>query len=74
MVFHRNPTMIIADWVKKDTVVQASCGGNGGLFAFGRMRSSDVMMLSSAAGASAAGAGSFSIWYGWFYGKIYHCE
>jgi len=65
--FSQNPTMIIQDWVRKDTVVQADCGGNGGLF--GGLRSADVFMSSpsssflgqsgSAAGVSAgAGGGS----------------
>ena len=59
--FSQNPAMIIADWVKKDTVVQASCGGNGGFFGFGRMMSSDVLMLSSSTGASTAGASPFGM-------------
>ena len=58
--FSQNPTMIIQDWVRKDTIVQTDCGGNGGLF--GRMKSADVFMsnplLTAAQSGTAAGGGS----------------
>ena len=57
--FSQNPTMIIADWVRKDTVVQTSCGGNGGLF--DGLKSADVFMANaggSPAQSSASGAGA----------------
>lgn len=57
--FSQNPTMIIQDWVRKDTVVQADCGGNGGFF--GGTRMADVFMaspLSSFASQSGTAAGS----------------
>jgi hypothetical protein len=55
--------MIIQDWVRKDTIVQADCGGNGGLFdgLFGGLKSSDVFMsnpLAQSGNATAAGGGS----------------
>ena len=61
--FSQNPTMIIQDWVRKDTVVETDCGGNSGLF--GGLKSADVFMspLSAFSGqpgtaASASGSGS----------------
>jgi len=65
--FSQNPAMVIADWVRRDTVVQTSCGGNGGLFSglFGGLKEADVFMVnagspaaqSSAAGTSPSGVG-----------------
>lgn len=57
--FSQNPSMIIQDWERKDTVVQADCGGNGGLF--GGLKSADVFMsnpLAQSGNATAAGGGS----------------
>jgi hypothetical protein len=61
--FSQNPAMIIQDWVRKDTIVSAYCGGNGGLFdgLFGGLKSSDVFMSNPAVqsgNATAAGGGS----------------
>jgi hypothetical protein len=61
--FSQNPSMIIQDWVRTDTIVQTDCGGNGGLFGglFGGLKSSDVFMSNSTAqsgNATAAGGGS----------------
>jgi len=59
--FLPNQSMVIADWVRKEEVVEAPCGGNGGLF--GGMKSADVLMLSSgsAANQSAAGASPYGM-------------
>src|SRR5687768_9403422 len=58
--FSQNRTMIIQDWVRKETVVQVDCGGNGGLL--GGLRTADVFMSgtlsSTAQSGSAAGGGS----------------
>ena len=60
--FSQNPSMIIQDWVRKDTIAQADCGGNGGLFSglFGGLKSADVFMSNSSAqsGTSTAAGGS----------------
>jgi hypothetical protein len=53
--------MIIQDWVRKDTIVQTDCGGNGGLF--GGVRSADFFFaspLSSSSGQSGTAAGGGS--------------
>ncbi len=61
--FSQNPTMVIQDWVRKDTIVQTDCGGNSGLF--GGMKSADVFMSSSLSsyagqsGTAAAGGSPF---------------
>ena len=54
--FSQNPTMVIQDWVRRDTVVQADCGGNGGIFRGGAMR--DVLMLSSGSPAAQSMSGA----------------
>src|SRR6187401_1068477 len=59
--FSQNPTMIIQDWVRRDTIVQTDCGGNSGLF--GGMKSADVFMsplssFSAQPGTAASGGGS----------------
>jgi len=57
--FSQNTSMIIEDWVRKDTVVQTDCGGNGGIF--GGLKSADVFMSNNPlaqSGSSAAGGGS----------------
>lgn len=57
--FSPNPTMTIADWVRKDTIVAGYCGGNGGLF--GRLKMADAVFLSSPsaqAGSSNSAASS----------------
>jgi hypothetical protein len=43
--FSANPTAVIVDWVRRDTTVTTSCGGNSGIL--GRMKSADVMFLAS---------------------------
>jgi hypothetical protein len=50
--------MVIADWRRRDTVVETYCGGNGGLF--GGLKSADVFFSGNAqsTGAGAAGAGA----------------
>jgi len=62
--FSPNPTMIIADWVRKETTIQVDCGGSGGLF--GGLKTADVFLSyssgtsspqSNTAGASPFGAG-----------------
>ena len=61
--FSQNPSMVIQDWVRKDTIVQADCGGNGGLF--GRLKSADVFMAnplaSSTQSGTAAGGSPFGV-------------
>lgn len=60
--FSANPTMIIGDWVRKDTIVETYCGGNGGLF--GRLKTADVFMLSGTsanASPTAAGGSPFGV-------------
>src|SRR5687767_14771024 len=54
--FSPNPTAVIVDWVKKDTVVPVMCGGNSGFF--GGMKSTDVLFLGGAqsGGMGVAGA------------------
>lgn len=57
--FSQNTSLVIQDWVRKDTVVQTDCGGNGGFF--GGLRTADVFMsssLSSFGGQSGAAAGA----------------
>jgi len=54
--FSSNPSMVIADWVRRDTTVEAYCGGNGGIF--GELKRSDVFMAMTNASSSAAGGGS----------------
>jgi hypothetical protein len=51
--FSQNPTMIIQDWVRTDTIVQNDCGGGGGLF--GRLKSADVFMSSPLASLTQSG-------------------
>ena len=60
--FSQNPTMVIQDWVRKDTVVQTDCGGNGGLVWTDEYEL-DVFMSSSLSfwaqsGTAAGGGGS----------------
>ncbi|HMK20191.1 MAG TPA: hypothetical protein VK492_18455 [Chitinophagaceae bacterium] len=63
--FSQNPSMIIQDWVRKDTIVQTDCGGNGRML-FGRMASTDVFFASplsstSAQSGTAAGGSPFGV-------------
>jgi len=51
--FSQNQTMIIQDWVRKDTIVQNDCGGGGGLF--GRLKSADVFMSNPLAFSTQSG-------------------
>ena len=60
--FSQNPTMVIQDWVRRDTVVQADCGGNGGIFRGGAMR--DVLMLSSGSPAAQSMSGAVASPFG----------
>ncbi len=57
--FIADSSKVISDWIKKETVVETDCGGNGGLFVglFGGLKSSDVFMAQGNA-ASAGGGGS----------------
>ncbi len=58
--FSPDQTMVIADWRRRDTIVEAYCGGNGGLF--GRLKSSEVFMASAdAAAAGGAGGSPFGV-------------
>jgi hypothetical protein len=66
--FSQNPTMIIQDWVRKDTIAQTDCGGNGGLFGglFGGLKEADVFMsnpssVSSQSGSAAGGGSPFGV-------------
>lgn len=52
--FSPNPAMTIVDWVRRDTIVNAYVGGNGGLF--GGLKSADVLFLSNSSALSAPGA------------------
>jgi hypothetical protein len=47
--FSPNPSLDIIDWVRKDTTVPTTCGGNSGLF--GGLKNADVLFLSSAQSA-----------------------
>lgn len=51
---------VIADWVRKDTIAETYCGGNGGIigFLFGGLKSSDVFMVSGNSAQSAGAAAS----------------
>ena len=51
--FSQNPTMIIQDWIRKDTIVQNDCGRGGGLF--GRLKSADVFMSNPLASSTQPG-------------------
>lgn len=53
--FSQNPSMIITDWVKRDTVVKTQIGVNGGFF--GGIKRTDVLLLQSN-GVTANGAGT----------------
>jgi hypothetical protein len=61
--FSQNTSMIIEDWVRRDTVVQTDCGGNGGIF--GGLKTADVFMSNTASGSgqsgSAAGGSPFGV-------------
>ncbi len=50
--FSPNPNMVIADWIKKDTVVPVDCGG-GGFFGREPLKSADVLFLSNSSGVGA---------------------
>ena len=53
--FSPDQSMVIADWVRKDTIIEATCGGNGGLF--GGLKSADVLMLGGGASANQSSSG-----------------
>lgn len=53
--FSPEPSKVIADWVKRDTVIETTCGGNGGLF--GGLKAADALMLSNGSGANTSSAG-----------------
>lgn len=53
--FSQNTSMVIQDWVRKDTVVQTDCGGNGGIF--GGLKTADVFLSNTASGQSGSAAG-----------------
>lgn len=57
--FSPNPNMVIADWVKKDTVVPIDCNrGAGGFFGGGPNVRTDVLFLSSSSPSSGVGVNS----------------
>lgn len=56
--FSQNPTMIIADWVRKEKTVQVDCGGNGGLFA--GINRADVFMSFASGSATQSGSAASS--------------
>ena len=60
--FSPNPSMTIADWVRKDTVVTAYCGGNGGLF--GGLKMSDAVFMSNPSAMATAGNNAASSPFG----------
>ena len=60
--FSQNQAMVIQDWVRKDTIVQADCGGNGGLF--GGLKSADVLFMSNPAAQAASGTAAAASPYG----------
>ncbi len=58
--FSPNPTGVIINWIKRDTIVNTSCGGSGGLFDI--FNKSDVFMLrANTAATSAAGSSPFGV-------------
>ncbi len=61
--FSPNPTAVIVDWIKKDTVVPVVCGGNGGIF--GGPKRSDVIFFANAqtgtGGPTAAAPSPFGV-------------
>lgn len=48
--FSPNPNMVIADWIKKDTVVPVDCNSGSGFFGGPNIRT-DVLFLSNTSGA-----------------------
>lgn len=57
--FSPNPNMVIADWIKKDTVVPIDCNrGPGGFFGGGPNVRTDVLFLSSSSPSSPVGVNS----------------
>jgi len=60
--FSQNPTMVIQDWVRRDTTVQVDCGGKGGLF--GGLKSTDILMFSSGRPAAQSSSGAAATPFG----------
>ncbi len=56
--FSPNPNMVIADWIKKDTVVPIDCNGGSGFFGNGPNVRTDVLFLSSSSGVTNSSATS----------------
>lgn len=60
--FSQNPSMVIVDWIKKDTIVPIDCGGGAGLF--GGMKSSRDLFFSASSqtgGLSSAASSPFGV-------------
>ncbi len=58
--FSPNPNMVIADWIKKDTVVPIDCNGGSGFFGSGPNVRTDVLFLSSSSGGIGANSSASS--------------
>ncbi len=54
--FSPNTSAVIVDWIRRDTIAETNCGGNGGIF-FG-LKSSDVLLTQNFSGAAGAAGGS----------------
>jgi hypothetical protein len=54
--------MTIADWVKKDTIVEGYCGGNGGLF--GGLKMADAVFVSNPSALASSGSSAASSPFG----------
>lgn len=54
--FSPNPSSVIVDWKRQDTIVETSCGGSSGLFF--TLKSSDVFMAQTNSAAAAGSGGS----------------
>lgn len=59
--FLPNPGFVIADWVRRDTLVETYCGGNPGIFS--PLERSDVLFLAqtNTAGSAAGGGSPFGL-------------
>lgn len=58
--FSPNPSAVIVDWVRRDTIAEANCGGNSGIF-FG-LKSADVFMAqTNSSSAGTAGGSPFGV-------------
>lgn len=57
--FSQNPSSVIIDWIKRDTIVETQLNGGGGLF--GGLKTTEVFMLSADAGSSKAASSPFGV-------------